>query len=247
MITSSKISSAPVAVAELAQALEEAGARKQPGRVVRDGLDDDRRDVLAVPFERRAHVVEVVVAAHERRVDRRLEHPRGVRVAPADALGAAEHVAEHVVVEAVVAALELDQLLAAGHAAGRADRVVRGLRAGVADDGLLDRRHVVDELARQRDLGLGHADAEQDGLLDRTRHARGHGRVRVPEEDRTVGGVVVDEAVPVEVLQVCARAAAEAEPRLAPPAARVDPARNHLGSGLEQGLRRVHPDLRESK
>ena len=40
---------------------------------------------LAVPLERRPHVVEVVEPADERGVDRRLEHPRRVRVAPPDA------------------------------------------------------------------------------------------------------------------------------------------------------------------
>ena len=52
-----------LAVAQVAQALEEAGPREQPGRVVRDRLDDDRGDLLAVSATAARDVVEVVEAA----------------------------------------------------------------------------------------------------------------------------------------------------------------------------------------
>ena len=112
-MTSSKISSAPLASQSARSPSRKPGRGKQPGRVVRDRLDDDRRDLVGVPLERRAHVVEVVVAADERGVDRRVEHARRVRVAPARRPPAAEHVAQHVVVKAVVTALELDDQLRA--------------------------------------------------------------------------------------------------------------------------------------
>jgi len=61
---------------------------------VGDRLDDDRRDIPRVRFERGANVLEVVVAAHERGVDGGLEHAGRVRVAAADVLRRAHHVAE---------------------------------------------------------------------------------------------------------------------------------------------------------
>jgi hypothetical protein len=200
-----------LAVAQAAQALEEARLRHQPRRVVRHRLDDDRGDLLAVLGEHRLDVVEVVEAGDQGRVDRSVEHPRGLRVAPADQVGRAEDVAQDVVVKAVVTALELQDLLAPGDPAGQADRVVGRLRAAVAHEDLLGARDVLDDLARERDLGPGHAGAEEDGFAHRVADAVGHGGVRVTEEDRAVGGVVVDVAAAIEVPQVGALPALEAQ------------------------------------
>ena len=117
------------------------GCGQQPGRVVRDRLDDDRGDLLGVRGEharstssrslkRQTRVASIAASSI----------PAELRVAPADHLGRAQDVAQHVVVKAVVAALELDDLLAAGDAAGEADRVVGRLRAAVADERLLGAR-----------------------------------------------------------------------------------------------------------
>src|SRR5829696_8489997 len=234
-------------VAEVPQALEEAGAREQPGGVVRDRLDDDRGDLAVVALERLRHVVEVVEAADQRGVDRRLQHPGRVRIPPSNALRNAEHVPQHVIVEAVVAALELDQLLPARHAAREPDRVISRLRAAVADDHLLHGGHMPHDLARELDLRLGHADAEQHRALHRAGDALVHRRMRVPKEDRPVGGVVVEEPAAVEILEVRALTAPEADARLAAPPAGVDAARYDLGRSLEQRFRRRHATSRESK
>ena len=116
-------------VAQAAQARQEPIVRQEAGRVVRERLDDHRGDVIAMPLERLPHVVEVVEAADERGVDRRFEHPGGVRIPPAEPVRRAEDVPEHVVVKAVVTALELDDLLPSRDTTGEPQRVIRRLRS----------------------------------------------------------------------------------------------------------------------
>ena len=142
-----------LAVAERAHALEEARHGQDAGRVVADRLEDDGRDLLGVRGERALDVLEVVEAAHGRRVDRGPQHPRRAR--------AADHRPhEDAVVEAVVEPLELDDPFAAGDAAGQADRVVGRLRAAPADDDLLGARDVPGERLGELHLRLGDADPE---------------------------------------------------------------------------------------
>ena len=104
---------------------------------------------------------------------------------------------EHVVVVAVVAALELDDLLAAGVAARDADRVHRRLGARVAE------AHEVGAEARLDLLG------QRDAVLDRERVAGpvrdavlerlGQDRVRVPGGEHAEGHVEVDVLVAVRI------------------------------------------------
>ena len=124
--------------------------------------------------------------------------------------------------------------LAPGDPAREPDRVVRGLRAAVADEDLLDRGDVRDDLARERQLGLGDADTEQDGFRHGARYALGDGWMRVPEEDRAVGRVVVDVPPAVEVLQVGAVTAPKADPWVAAAPARVHAAGDDLARGVQQ-------------
>jgi hypothetical protein len=157
-----------------------------------------------------------------------------VRVAAPDHLRCAEDVAQHVVVEAVVGALELHDLLAARDAAGEPEGVERRLRPAVADDGLLGARHVLRDLACELHLALRHAGPEQDLLTHGLCHALRHVGMRVPEQDRAVRGVVVDVAAALEIPQVGARAAAEAELGLALAPARVHAAGDDVRSRVEQ-------------
>jgi hypothetical protein len=139
-------------------------------------------------------------------------------------------------VEAVVTALELDDLLAPGDPAREPDRVIRGLRAAVADDDLLGGRDVAHDRAGECDLRLGDADAEQHGVAHGAAHAVDDRRVRVAEEDRAIRGVVVDVAAAVEVLDVCALAAPDADARLTASPAGIDPAGDHRGGIVQQQL-----------
>ena len=104
---------------QLAQALEEAGLREHRADVVRDRLEDDRGDVVL--GERALDLVGVVELADDRRVDDLGEDALRQRILLPDALGRRDHVHRDRVVPAVVAALELDQVPAAGGRARDAD------------------------------------------------------------------------------------------------------------------------------
>ena len=114
---------------ELAQPLEEPGLRQHRADVVRDRLEDDRGDVAVVLVERALDRVGVVERAHDRGRDDLGEHAAGERVLGADALGGRDHVHRDRVVPAVVAALELDHVAAAGRGAREPECVERRLAA----------------------------------------------------------------------------------------------------------------------
>ncbi len=99
---------------------------------------------------------------------------------------------EHVVVMAVVAALELDDLLAAGVAASNADGVHRGLGAGVAE------AHEVRAESGSDLLGQRDAILDREGVAGAVRHAalEGLGQERV----RVAGGQHAECHVEVDVL-----------------------------------------------
>ena len=120
------------------------GCGHDPLGVAEDRLDDDRGDLLALLLEQRAQEVDAVVAGRDDRVGDGArdaaapgERDRRVRVAE---LG---HVVrpdadQRVVVDAVVLALELHDLLAAGVRPGDAHRVHRRLGAGHGHPRLVD-------------------------------------------------------------------------------------------------------------
>ena len=135
-MTSSKMSSVPGRRARLAQRLEEARLGQHHAGVVEDRLEDDRGDRVALVGEDRPYPGGVVVLADEDQVADRGRHPRRRRDRGRDraALVGREVVApRHVVVPAVVVALELEDPFAAGEAAGEPDGVVGGLRPGAAE------------------------------------------------------------------------------------------------------------------
>ena len=132
---------------ELAQPLQEAGLRQHGADVVGDQLEDDRGDVVLV--ERALDLVGVVEAADDRRVDHLGQHPPRERILRAHALGGRDHVHRDRVVPAVVAALELDHVAAAGRGARDAQGVEGRLAAGAGEQHLLERRHVRRRAARR--------------------------------------------------------------------------------------------------
>ena len=94
----------------------------------------------------------VVEPADDRRVENLGEDPLRERVLAADALRGGDHVHRDRVVPAVVAALELDHVAAAGHRAREPERVEGRLASRRGQQHLLERGHDVDEPLRQLDL-----------------------------------------------------------------------------------------------
>jgi hypothetical protein len=164
---------------------------------VRDQLEDDRGHVVLL--ERLRHLVRVVEAAHDRRVEHLGQDPLRERVLLAHALGGRDHVHRDRVVPAVVAALELDHVAAAGRRARDAERVEGRLAPGRREEHLLERRDVVDELLRHLDLDLADPDPHQVDMATNRGDSRIDICVVVAEDWRSEGGVVVREDAPVPV------------------------------------------------
>ena len=189
--------------------------------VAEDRLDDDRRDLLAVPLEDPAKGVDVVVARRDDRVrdgardaaapgerDRRIRVAELGHVVRADA-------DQRVVVDAVVLALELHDLLAARVGAGDAHRVHRRLGARHGHAGHVDpARELLDELHRA-DLVLARqaeAHAPAHALVDVVVDPL----VPVAEDHRPVAHAQVDELVAVGVPDHAALAPIDVDRALAP-------------------------------
>ena len=114
------------------------GVRGDDAHVGGGGLGDDRGDLAGVRGERGAHGVEVVVRQHEGLRGGRRGHAG--RAGQREGGQAGAGLGQQPVGVAVVVAGELDQQVAAGEAAGQADRRHRRLGAGRDQAQLLDRR-----------------------------------------------------------------------------------------------------------
>ena len=199
----------------------EAGLGQDALGIAEDGLDDDRGDVLALALEQAAQEVDVVVAGRDDRLRDGLGMPRPqARRTGLSLVAELGHVVrrdadERVVVDAVVLALELHDLVAAGVAAGDAHRVHRGLGAGHRQARLLDPAgDLADELGGP-DLVLAreaeaHAPAHPlvDMVVDPV--------VTVAQDHRAVAHPQVDELVAVDVPDPAALATVDVDRVLAP-------------------------------
>ena len=111
MITSSKTSSAPVASQSSAKRLEKPGRRRHAAHVPGDGLDDDRRETLAVALDGRGRTRRRRCTSHDDRVggDAGRDAGRGRDAERGEPRAGAR---EELVGVAVVAAGELDHAVA---------------------------------------------------------------------------------------------------------------------------------------
>ena len=190
-----------VGCGDFAKAFEVARVRRDGAGVSDDGFDDDAGDVVWTGGEDCGDGVEVVEGQGE-----------GVHGSlGGDACGAgdpesgdsAAGLDEHRVGVAVVAALELDDEVAAGESAGEADGGHAGFGAGGDEAELLDGGKAVgDEF---REIGFGgdggsEAGALGGGLLD----GFDDGRKGMAKDHRPPGAEEVEVAVAIFVVEVCA-------------------------------------------
>ena len=211
-----------------AQRLEEAGRGRHAAHVAGHRLDDDAGDLAPglgkAALERRG----VVVRQRRRRGGDRGRNPGRIRHAERQRARARLH--QQPVGMAVVAALELDDAVAAGESAREADRAHRRLGAGAHHAQALDGRHELGDPARE--LGLDHGRcAEREAVRGAARDRGDHVRIRMPEDHRSPGADVVDQAAAVLGLDRGAARAADEE-RLAADAAECAHRRVHAAGDV---------------
>ena len=180
--------------------------------------------------ERALDLVGVVEAADDRRVDDLGEDPLRERVLLADVLGQRDHVHRDRVVPAVVAALELDDVPAAGRGAGDAQRVEGRLAAGLGQQHALDRRHERRTIFSASSTSIRVTPMPiRPTSFAAAATARVDVGVAVAEERRAEGGVVVGVGVALAVGE--RRAARRGDDEVLEPGhaalAAVHPARDH--------------------
>ena len=234
VMTSSKMSSAPCFLVRSGRRCEVAGFRENEAGVGGVGLDDDGGDLLAA--SRRGRRALGVVVGEDDGVRREVcGHAGGVGLAVGECAGAGGD--EQRIDVAVVAAVELDDEVAFGEAAGEADGGHGGLGAGVAHADLFDGGHPVgDGAAISTSKGFG-MPKEMPSLATSwmvlVMTVGG-----VAEDVRAPGADVVDVGLAIDVLDAAALGAADEE-RFAADVAegadgRVDAAGDEgLGSGEE--------------
>src|SRR6266481_5477325 len=103
--------------------------RQNAADVMGNRLENDSSDLVRVAFDRCLNVPEAIKSTNQRILDCLMQHARGAWIPFVDKLRLADHVAQHVVVPTVIAALKLDDLAPAGHRARQPDRVKGRLRA----------------------------------------------------------------------------------------------------------------------
>jgi hypothetical protein len=184
-------------VARLAQALEEPVGGRDTAHVAGDGLDDDAGELVAVPLDHGAHAREIVERRSQRVGGRRGRHAGGGRDAERRETRAG--LDEQRVGVPVVAAGELEDLVASRRGARQAHGRHRGLGARADEAHELDRGHRV--LDRRGELDLQHrrgAEARPAGR--RLLEDRQHARVGMPQDHRPPGADEVDVAIAVGIL-----------------------------------------------
>ena len=228
-------------VAERTQSRQETLLGRNDAHVRRDRLNDDRRDLAGVRVQKPLYRGKVVVLRHERITGRALGHAFGIRLALRERTASCAD--EHRVRVAVIAALEFDDLLAAGRAARQTKRTHDGFRARIYHADHLDTGQHGHHFLRHFDFEAGRRTERQTAD-----HAVVHGfqnvGMAVAEDHRPPRTHVVDVLQTVRVQNVTAEAlddkAWRAADRTEGADRRIDAARQHLAAAFKQFLRVGH-------
>ena len=197
-----------MAARDLSQPLEEAGLGRDEAL---ERLDDDGGQLVGVRGDDALDRAEIVERRDQHFGLERVRDARRVGHGSGEGLGRARRRAHHgIVVGAVVAALELEDLVALAIRARDAEREEGRLRAGGGEAHLLGARHRLADLLGQLDDGL--VDHEvRAAALDLLAHRGDHRRMRVAEDERAGGQDVVDVLAPAHVVDLRALAVLDDE------------------------------------
>ena len=187
--------------AQLPDALHERHGGAHEVHVARDGLDDDAGHLVTVLVEGGFDLFDVVVFKHHGVLHHLRWHARAGGGAERGQARTGFH--QQGVGMAVVAAFELDDLLAAGGAARQADGAHAGFGARADQAHHVDAGDQLDDLFGQLDFALG-GSAERESLEHRFLHRFHHRGVAVTQDHRAPGADVVDVLLPVGVPKVSA-------------------------------------------
>ena len=186
-------------VTDGAQPFQEAGDRRDAVHVACDRLDDDTGDLAAVLGEGFTHRIQIVEDAGQGVFGEIGRNARAVRLTQGQ--GAGTGLDQQGVGVAVVAALEFDDLVAAGVATGQTDGAHGGFGAGVDHPHLL---HGGDDLADflgHQHFDLGRRTVAQpllngldDGGLD--------GRVVVTQQHGAPGADVIHVGLTIHIIEI---------------------------------------------
>ncbi len=188
-----------ILIAQFAQALQEARLRRNAVHVAGHRFDDDTGDLLRILGEGGAYRRQIVVLAGQGMFGEVGRNARRVRLT--EGQGAGTGLDQQVVGVAMVAAFELDDLIAPGEATRQADGAHGGFGTGVHH---AHHVHAVDQRGHQ----FGHAHfhlgrgTKTQPVFDGGDHRVADRRMVVPQDHRSPGAYVVDVGLTIGIIQV---------------------------------------------
>ncbi len=178
-----------VLVAQLPQPLEEALLRGHHSHIRCHRLHDDAGDLVRVLGKQGLYPAQVVVLGGEGVLHDVHRYAGAAGMAPRQGRGTGAH--QQAVAVAVVAAVELEDLVPSRDAPGQTDSGHHRLRAGVHHADLLDIGHQIHHQLRDLHLPAGRG-AEAEAVLHSLLHRLTDHRVVMPQNHGTPGAYIVD-------------------------------------------------------
>ena len=216
-------------------------ARADQVHVAGEGLDDDRRNAVALGTEGFFELLGVVVVEHQGVLGEVLGHAAGGRVAEGQQTRAG--LDQQAVGVAVVAAFKLDDGVAAGEATRQADGAHRRFGAGADQTHHVQAGQMCAQLLGNLHFRLGRR-AEGQAFERRLAHRLDDGRMRMAGNGRPPGADIVDIRCTVSVPHARALGTRNETRKAADRAKgthrRIDAAGDHSLGAIEQGFVSTH-------
>ena len=187
-----------IVLGDFAEEFQKARAGQVQPRIAGDGFDDDAGNLAGVRREGGLHRRDIIVRHHDGVLRERGGNARAVRMTEGQRPGTGTH--KQGIHVPMIAAVEFDNLVALGKAAGQADDAHAGLGAAAGHAHLFHAGH---QVANQ----FGHGDFERIGHAKAGARFGGglHGGddfgMRMAEDGRSPGEHIINEFVAIHVPQ----------------------------------------------